>query len=155
MSKGLRVFLRIFQILSLLGALLYLTLSFLWAYADLGALVEEEHMMGSWIIGLGILSIAFSPTLWSLHRGGSGPASAASQPTGAYNRIPEPPQASPQPPQPAGAGYDSMGPGPAAPAPPASSYGQPSGPGFGAQPSGGPSPASPPQQQGESPWGSK
>lgn len=152
MSKGLRVLLQILQVLFLLGALLFLTFTFLMVYVDFEGSPGEEAMVGTWVVGLGILSIAVSPALWSLHRGGSG-AAPAPQAMGTYDRVAEQPPAAPQPPQPGGVGFEPMG-SDRAPAPPSSSYGQPSGPGFGAQPSGGPTPASPPQQ-GDSPWGNR
>ncbi|GAB3223037.1 hypothetical protein GCM10027447_10360 [Glycomyces halotolerans] len=151
MSTGLRVFLRILQLLSLAAALLFTVFSFLMTYADFGGTAYEEQFVGTWIIGFGVLSVALSPTLWS--QPGGGPAAAAPSSTGSYDRVAEQPSAAPQPPRQAGVGFDPMS-GNQAPAPPASSYGQQSG-GFGGAPpqAGGMAPASPPQ--GETPWGNR
>ncbi|MCH7233033.1 hypothetical protein L0U85_19555 [Glycomyces sp. L485] len=151
MSKGFRVLLHIFQVLSLLAALLFMTFTFLMTYVDFGGTAYEVQFVGTWAIGFGILSVAFSPALWSLHRGGGAP-SAAPQAMGSYDRAPVQPPAAPQLQQPGGVGFEPMG-NDRAPAPPSSSYGQHSGPNFGAQPSGGMPPNSPPQ--GDSPWGSR
>lgn len=143
MSKGFRALLHILQVLSLLGALLYLAMTHLEAYADWGLTDDERAFAPMWAVGLGVLSIAFSPALWSLSRaGGPGPA----QNQGSYDRVAEPPPAAPPQPRP-GSAFEPLG-GDRAPAPPASSYGQPAGGGFGAPPQAGTSP------QGESPWGS-
>lgn len=145
MSKGFRVLLHIFQVLCLLAALLFMTFTFLMTYFDFGATPGEEAFVGTWAMGFGILTIAFSPALWSLHRGGN--AAVAPQMTGGYDRVAQQPPPAPHP----GSGFEPITPD-RAPAPPSSSYGQPSGPGFGAQPTGGAMPpASPPQ--GDSPWG--
>ncbi|WP_156926064.1 hypothetical protein [Glycomyces arizonensis] len=149
MSKGFRVLLQIFQVLCLLAALLFMAVTFLMTYLDFGGTDYEEAFVGTWVVGFGVLSIAFSPALWSLNRGrgnGAAPAPMA----GTYDRVVEQPPAQPQPPRP-GSAFEPIG-NDRAPAPPASSYGQPSGPNFGAQPSGGGiTPTSSPQ--GDTPWG--
>ncbi|GAB3650511.1 hypothetical protein [Glycomyces tarimensis] len=146
MSKGFRVLLQILQVLSLLATLLFMAFTFLMTYLDLEGTAREEHFVGTWVIGFGVLAIAFSPALWSLHRGG---ASAPPPSAGGFDRVGEQPQASPRP----GSGFEPIT-AERAPAPPASSYGQPSGPAFGAQPSsGGMPPTSPPPAA--SPWGGR
>lgn len=145
MSKGFRVLLQIFQVLFLLGALLFMTFSFLMAYLDFGATDQEQRFIDTWILGFALLSIAVSPALWALSRRGT--QSAAAQPSsGSFDRVP--PAAPAQPSQPGGV-FEPMKPS-QAPAPPASSYGQqqPQAGGYG----GGITPASPAQT--DSPWGS-
>lgn len=148
MSKGFRVLLQIFQVLFLLGALLFMTFSFLMAYLDFGATDQEQRFIDTWILGFALLSIAVSPALWALSRRGT--QSAAAQPSsGSFDRVP--PAAPTQPSQPGQPGgvFEPMKPS-QAPAPPASSYGQqqPQAGGYG----GGITPASPAQT--DSPWGS-
>ncbi|MEU5156267.1 hypothetical protein [Glycomyces sp. NPDC021274] len=138
MSKGLRVLLQIFQVLFLLAALLFMTISFLMAYIDFGGTEGEERFIDTWILGFALLSIAASPALWSLIRRG-GQAAPAAQPVGAYDRV----QAPSQPQQQPGGVFEPMQSN-QAPAPPSSSYGQPS--------AGGITPTSSPQAG--SPWGS-
>jgi hypothetical protein len=139
MSKGFRVLLQIFQALFALGALVFMTFSFLMAYMDFGATDAEERFVDTWIIGLTILSVAFSPSLWSLARGGD--RSGVPQQAGSFDRVaPAPPVQ--QPSQPGGV-FEPMQ-SSQAPAPPSSSYGQPS--------AGGMTPTSSPQA-GSSPWG--
>jgi hypothetical protein len=138
MSKGLRVLLQIFQVLFLLAALLFMTISFLMAYIDFGGTEGEERFIDTWILGFALLSIAASPALWSLIRRG-GQAAPAAQPAGAYDRV----QAPSQPQQQPGGVFEPMQSN-QAPAPPSSSYGQPS--------AGGITPTSSPQAG--SPWGS-
>ncbi|THV39451.1 hypothetical protein [Glycomyces buryatensis] len=155
MNIGLRVLLHLFQVLLVLAALGLLAAVFASEF-DMWDLSEREaNIFPLYAIGTGVLSIAFSPSLWSLSRGGgSAPARAS---TGSFDRVSEAPAGPVQQPgplqQPSAGGPNSFEPlgGGGAPAPPASSYGQPSGPGFGAQPSAGMTPASPPQ--GDSPWG--
>jgi len=136
MSKGPRILLRVFQVLFLLGALVFLTLTFLEAYADFGMTDMEDRFVDTWVIGCALLAVVFSPSLWSTKRG----VPAAPAASGTYDRVP--PQAAPAPQQPGKPGgvFEPMNPA-SGPAAPASSYGQPSA-GFGSQP------------QGESPWGS-
>lgn len=137
MSKGLRVLLHILQLLSLLGALWYLSFSFRNAYFEFGLSDGEIQHLNTWIIGLTVLSIALSPALWSLSRAG-GQAAPAS--TGTFDRVQVAPVPS-QPPQQHGGVFEPMN-SSIAPAPPASSYGQPS--------AGGITPTSSPQAG--SPW---
>ncbi|MEU5870079.1 hypothetical protein AB0A73_00790 [Glycomyces sp. NPDC047369] len=135
MSKGLRVLLQLFQVLFLLGSLLFLTFTFLNAYFDFGMSEAEGRFVNTWVVGFAVLAVAFSPALWSLKRAGANaPVAAAS---GSFDRAPAP--AAPQQPGKPGGVFEPMNPA-SAPAAPASSYGQPSA-GFGSQP------------QGESPWG--
>ena len=149
MSKGFRVLLQIFQVLFLLGALLFMTLSFLMAYMDFGATAQEERFVDTWIIGLALLSIAVSPALWALSRR-AGPAVATQPSSGGFERVA--PQAAPvqpsqpQPSQPGGV-FEPMK-SSQAPAPPASSYGQqqPQAGGYGGMAPGSPA-------QSDSPWG--
>ncbi|MEV3938827.1 hypothetical protein AB0K52_23000 [Glycomyces sp. NPDC049804] len=136
MSKGFRVLLHILQLLSLLGALWYLSFSFRNAYFDFGLSDGEIQHLNTWIIGLTVLSIALSPSLWSLSRAGSQAAAPAS--IGSYDRVPPAPVPAQQQP---GNAFEPMN-ASQAPAPPASSYGQPS--------AGGITPASSPQAG--SPW---
>lgn len=140
MNKGFRVLLQIFQVLFLLAALLFMTFSFLMAYIDFDATVEEERFMDTWIMGFALLSIAVSPALWALSRRGG---QAVAQPsTGGFDRAAPPAPA--QPGRPGGV-FEPMN---AAPAPPASSYSQqPQAGGYG----GGITPSSPAQNDG--PWG--
>lgn len=151
MSKGLRVLLHILQLITVLGALLYLAsaVSSSLAEIELPGLGEGADHVG-YATAFGIVSVALSPALWSLKRGGP---SAAAPAAGGYDRVSEQPQAAPQPPRPSGGSSFEPVSADRGPAPPASSYGQPSGPGFGAQPSGGMPPASPPR--GDSPWGGR
>ncbi len=148
MSKGFRALLHTFQVLCLLGALLFMVFILLMTYFDFGGTEQEKAFVAPLAMGLGILSIAFSPALWSLHRGGENAGTAM----GGHGRVGEqPPVAAPRPPHPgAPGGFEPLN-AEHAPAPPSSSYSQPSGPNFGAQPSGGMPPTSPPQ--GDSPWG--
>lgn len=140
MSKGFRVLLQIFQALFVLGALVFMTFSFLMAYMDFGATDAEERFVDTWIIGFALLSIAVSPALWALSRR----SQAAAQPssTGTYDRVQSSPAVPSQPQQPGGV-FEPMQ-SSQAPAPPSSSYGQPS--------AGGMTPTSSPQA-GSSPWG--
>lgn len=148
MSKGLRVLLHLLQAITVLGALLYLTAAMLLSLAEIDLLgLDEGTDLTAYAIAFGVLGVALSPALWSLHRGGAA-AGAAAAPVGFERVGDQPPTASP-PPHPGG--FEPLSPD-RAPAPPASSYGQPSGPGFGAQPSGGAPPT--PSPQHESPWGS-
>ncbi len=123
--------------------------------ADTTFLFGSEVPREQWAVMAGILSIAFSPALWSLGRGA--PSGAAGPAMGSYDRVGEQPPPAAPPPRPGGVGFEPMNSEQPAPAPPASSYGQPPGPGFGAQPpsAGAPPPAPPasPPPQGESPWG--
>ncbi|PRY62122.1 MULTISPECIES: hypothetical protein [Glycomyces] len=138
MSKGLRVLLQIFQVIGLLGTLLFLASSLGWYIADfdLTGLAEDSAPIELWAVGFGVLTIALSPALWSLARAGANaPVASAS---GSFDRAPAP--AAPQQPGKPGGVFEPMNPA-SGPAAPASSYGQPSA-GFGSQP------------QGESPWGS-
>lgn len=145
MSKGLRALLHLLQAITALGALLYLTAAMLLSLAEIDLLgLDEGTDLTAYAIAFGVLSVALSPTLWSLHRGGA----AASAP-GGFERAGEQSPPSSQPPR--SGGFEPISPD-RAPAPPASSYGQPSGPNFGAQPSGGAPPN--PSPQSESPWGS-
>src|SRR5690625_900925 len=129
MSKGFRALLRTFQVLCLLGALLFMVVTFLMAYLDFGGTEYEEAFVGTWTMGLGILSIAFSPALWSLHRG----AEKADAAMGGHGHAGEqPPVAAPQPPHPgapgapgAPGGFEPLN-ADRVPAPPSSSYSQPS-----------------------------
>lgn len=140
MSKGFRVLLQIFQVLFILGALLFMTFSFLMAYMDFGATDQEERFVDTWIMGFALLSIAVSPALWALSRRGQ----ASAQPsTGTYDRVQPAPAVPVQPQHQPGGAFEPMN-SAAAPAPPASSYGQPS--------AGGITPTSSPQAG--SPWGS-
>ncbi|GAA2164440.1 MULTISPECIES: hypothetical protein [Glycomyces] len=142
MNKGFRVLLQVFQVLFILGALLFMTFSFLMAYVDFGATEGEQRFVDTWILGFALLSIATSPALWSLVRRG-GQAAPAS--TGSFDRVQgSTVQPQPQPQQQPGGVFEPMN-ASAAPAPPASSYGQPS--------AGGMAPSSSPQA-GTSPWGS-
>ncbi|SDK66840.1 hypothetical protein SAMN05216298_1067 [Glycomyces sambucus] len=137
MSKGLRVLLQLLQVVGLLGTLLLLAASVAWHLADLDFTgFAEDAPLEQWAVGFGVLTVALSPALWSLARsGGAAPAAASS---GSYDRaVPAP--SSPAAPGKPGGVFEPMNPA-AAPAPPASSYGQPAA-GFGSQP------------QGESPWG--
>ena len=145
--------LQLLQVITLLGALLFLASAVMLSIADFDLLgLDEGTDLVGWAIGSGVLAIAFSPALWSLNRGGA-PSNAATPASGSYDRVPEQQPMTPQQPPRPGSAFEPMG-TERAPAPPASSYGQPSGPGFGAQPSsGGMSPTSPPQ--GDSPWGSR
>ncbi|HLU27267.1 MAG TPA: hypothetical protein VKZ65_02435 [Glycomyces sp.] len=144
MSKGLRVLLHALQALTVLGALLCLASATLLSLAEIDLLgLDEGTDLTAYAIAFGVLSVALSPALWSLHRGGSTGAAASS----GFERAGDRPQTALQPPA---GDFEPINPD-RAPAPPASSYGQPSGPGFGAQPSGGAPPSSPPQH--ESPWG--
>jgi hypothetical protein len=145
MSKGFRVLLQIFQALFLLGALLFMTFSFLMAYMDFGATEGEARFIDTWILGFALLSIAVSPALWALSRRGSQAAAPAS--TGGFDRVaPAAPRSAP-PGQPGGV-FEPMNSN-QAPAPPASSYGQqPQAGGYGGA---GITPASPAQTDG--PWG--
>lgn len=141
MSKGFRVLLHTLQVITVLGALLYLASAALLSFAEIDLLgLDEGTDLTAYAIAFGVVSVALSPALWSLHRG------AAAAPGGSEH-VGDRPQASPQPPA---GGFEPISPE-RAPAPPASSYGQPSGPNFGAQPSGGMPPSQPPQH--ESPWG--
>jgi len=142
MNKGFRVLLQVFQVLFILGALLFMTFSFLMAYMDFGGTEGEQRFVDTWIMGFALLSIATSPALWSLARRGGQAAPASS--TGAFDRVPASPAAPAQPQQQPGGVFEPMN-ASAAPAPPASSYGQPS--------AGGMAPSSSPQA-GSSPWGS-
>jgi hypothetical protein len=159
MSKGFRVLLQIFQVIGLLGTLLFLASSLMWYIADfdLTGLAEDSAPIELWAIGFGVLTLALSPALWSLSRVGAAAAAAVS--TGSYDRVaPAGPQQQPQ--QPQQQQQQQQQPGkPAnvfepmntsqAPAPPASSYGQqqPQAGGYG----GGITPASPAPTDG--PWG--
>lgn len=140
MSKGFRVLLQIFQVLFILGALLFMAFSFLMAYMDFGATDQEERFIDTWIMGFALLSIAVSPALWALSRRGQ---AAAQSFTGTFDRVQAPPAVPSQPQQQPGGVFEPMN-STAAPAPPASSYGQPS--------AGGITPTSSPQAG--SPWGS-
>ncbi|MDA1358015.1 hypothetical protein O1R50_00155 [Glycomyces luteolus] len=141
MSKGFRVLLQIFQVLFLLGALLFMAFSFLMAYMDFGATEAEERFVDTWILGFALLSIAVSPALWALSRRGQAAAPPSS--TGTYDRVQPSPAVPSQPQQQPGGVFEPMQ-SSQAPAPPASSYGQPS--------AGGITPSSSPQAG--SPWGS-
>ncbi|WP_035699513.1 hypothetical protein, partial [Glycomyces tenuis] len=90
MSKGFRVLLQTFQVLCLLAALLFMTFTFLMTYLDFGGTDYEEAFAGTWAMGFGILSIAFSPALWSLNRGGGSAGGAAPVAAGSYDRVSEP-----------------------------------------------------------------
>jgi hypothetical protein len=152
MSKGFRVLLQIFQVIGLLGTLLFLASSLMWHIADfdLTGHAEDSAPIELWAIGFGVLTLAFSPALWSLSRVGAAAPAAA---TGSYDRVaPAGPQQQPQQPQqqpgkPANV-FEPMNTS-QAPAPPASSYGQqqPQAGGYG----GGITPASPAPTDG--PWG--
>ncbi|MFC3495108.1 hypothetical protein [Glycomyces rhizosphaerae] len=141
MSKGFRVLLQIFQTIGLLGTLLFLASSLLWYIADfdLTGLAEDAAPVELWAIGFGVLTLALSPALWSLSRAGGHAAPAS---TGTFDRVQAPAVPS-QPQQQPGGAFEPMH-STAAPAPPASSYGQPS--------AGGITPTSSPQAG--SPWGS-
>ena len=141
MSKGFRVLLQILQVIGLLGTLLFLASSLAWYIADFDLTgLAEEAPIELWAIGCGVLTLALSPALWSLSRFG-GAAATAGAPAGSFDRAAFEPVVSPQPQSPKSGGvFEPMNPS-AAPAPPASSYGQPSA-GFGSA------------QQGDSPWGS-
>jgi hypothetical protein len=144
MNKGFRVLLQILQVIGLLGTLLFLTSSLLWYVADfdLTGLAEDSAPVELWAIGFGVLTLALSPALWSLARTGGQAAPAA---TGSFDRVQSSTvQSQPQPQQQPGGVFEPMN-ASAAPAPPASSYGQPS--------AGGMAPSSSPQA-GTSPWGS-
>jgi hypothetical protein len=149
MSKGFRVLLQIFQVIGLLGTLLFLVSSLLWHIADvdLTGFAEDSAPVELWAIGFGILTLALSPALWSLSRiGGAAPAAQPS--SGSFDRVPAAAPSQPsQPGQPGGV-FEPMK-TTQAPAPPASSYGQqqPQAGGYG----GGITPASPAQT--DSPWG--
>lgn len=142
MSKGFRVLLQIVQTIGLLGTLLFLTSSLLWYIADfdLTGLAEDSAPVELWAIGFGVLTLALSPALWSLSRAGGHAAPAS---TGTFDRVQAPPVVPSQPQQQPGGVFEPMN-STAAPAPPASSYGQPS--------AGGITPTSSPQAG--SPWGS-
>ncbi|WP_205327716.1 hypothetical protein [Glycomyces sp. YM15] len=138
MSKGFRVFLHLLQALSLLGALWYLYFSFRNAYDGMGLSDGENQHINTWIIGLGILSIALSPQLWSSARS-KNPYTAMDEDRARGDAAPpgryEPMQTN------------------QAPAPPASSYSQPSAPradSYGQPSGGGITPTSSPQAG--SPW---
>lgn len=139
MNKGLRVLLQIFQVIGLLGTLLFLAASLMWYIADfdLTGLAEDSAPVELWAIGFGVLTLALSPALWSLSRAG-GQAAPAS--TGTFDRVQVAPVQS-QPQQQPGGVFEPMN-SSIAPAPPASSYGQPS--------AGGMTPTSSPQAG--SPW---
>ncbi|MEU6249903.1 hypothetical protein [Glycomyces sp. NPDC047010] len=137
MSKGPRILLQTLQVVGLLGTLLFLAASLAWHLADLDFTgFAEDSPLEQWAIGFGVLTVALSPALWSLARGGSAAPVAAS--SGSFDRAAPAPAAPQQPGKPGGV-FEPMNPA-AAPAAPASSYGQPAA-GFGSQP------------QGESPWG--
>jgi len=141
MSKGLRVLLQLFQVIGLLGTLLFLASSLLWHIADfdLTGLAEDSAPVELWAIGFGVLTLALSPALWSLAR--TGGRAAASSSTGSFDRVA--PAVPAQPSQSAKV-FEPMN-ASQAPAPPTSSYGQ--GPS-----AGGITPTSSPQAG--SPWGS-
>ncbi|MFG3338882.1 hypothetical protein [Glycomyces sp. NPDC048151] len=138
MNKGFRVLLQVFQVIGLIGTLLFITSSLLWYIADfdLTGLAEDSAPVELWAISFGILTLALSPALWSLSRAG-GQAAPAS--TGTFDRVQVTPVPS-QPQQQTGGVFEPMN-SSIAPAPPASSYGQPS--------AGGPS-----SPQAGSPWNS-
>ncbi|RRS02031.1 hypothetical protein [Glycomyces terrestris] len=139
MSKGLRVILQVLQVIGLLGTLLFLGSSLAWHLADFDLTgVAESAPIEQWAVGFGVLTVALAPALWSLKRDGA--AVLASGSGGSVDRAAFEPVVSPQQPGKPGGVFEPMNPS-AAPAPPASSYGQPAA-GFGSQPG------------GDSPWGS-
>jgi len=142
MSKGFRVLLQLLQVISLLGALVFLVSSLLLHIADYDLPgLDEGAPIELWAIGFGLLAVVFSPALWSLTRLG-GQVAAPAVSTGSFDRVAPLQQPPMQPSQP-GNVFEPMSPA-GAPAPPSSSYGQ--GPS-----AGGITPTSSPQ--GTSPWG--
>lgn len=144
MSKGLRVLLQLFQVIGLLGTLLFLASSLMWYIADfdLTGLAEDSAPVELWAIGFGVLTLALSPALWSLAR--TGGRAAASSSTGSFDRVAPAVPAQPSQPSQSANVFEPMN-ASQVPAPPASSYGQ--GPS-----AGGITPTSSPQAG--SPWGS-